>query len=379
MRLGVSALLLLLAGCAAPAFPPDDAASGHDARLPSSLDVDLHEHVLNITMPEGQPTMLVALNVTEESWVRPHLGAPAPGGYRKVSATADTYWALCPWVKSTGLADGFHYVVLPFWLESSSLVAAAPFLPMWWSRDADGGACVSGTSWNNQDAAISADAPHAGTLVLLIAVAPDETAGAQAGDPPPFEFTVGLGTRVCPDDDTAWCPPDAAVPAEPIARASLGLAAVWDTYEGSEACDECGFQIEDARTRVGTALEVGSLRLTREGSVERGVTMALAGSALRPGGGPPGRSALTARLSSDEILIESTCADDQGNHAIAFVAPHRYPISFTAEYDLLGSRGFRAETLEIPVDVTALGWVVQRYAGLAWGATGQANMCAEDA
>jgi len=53
--------LWALCSPAAPRPPPRATPT-----LPIAVDVDLHEYVLNITMPDGQPTLLVALNVAKD-------------------------------------------------------------------------------------------------------------------------------------------------------------------------------------------------------------------------------------------------------------------------------------------------------------------------
>lgn len=316
-------LSLLIAGCAAPTAPRDD-AGGADAALPSSVDVDLHAYVLNITMPEGQPTMLVTMNVTKDMWVRPFAGGYGLGS--SAPAENPAYWILCPWVKSYGLPNDVHYHVLPFWLQGRTLDLAVSFVRNFADTTAaeglgpgNDGRCATYES-TDRPLSIAADEPLDGKLVLLLTAKPDEeyqTSGVQGDQIPAFSIVTGIARATCSDDATSSqsmrrCPPDQEQEVEPTLRGGVPVYSFHNALE-RKPCDDCGFVISDQRTGI-SAAAVGSLNVNRTGAVAHGVSFAYlvvgwANPLIHPpDGGVPGNSRFEATLSSDDEAVNATCA-----------------------------------------------------------------------
>ncbi len=360
------ASVLFLAGCGSPATTRDDPAASEPA---NSLDVDLHEYLLNITMPEGQPTMLVALNVTKDMWVRPF------AGMGMMQATDPTFWVLCPWVRSFGLRPDVHYGHFPFWLDQSTLTAAThsqDWQDGW--GDADGGHCAALTHTYGRRAAIASDQPFDGTLVLILAARPDrmtfprvETADAV----PEFHLVVGIARAACPTDAAALCPPSKEVRADPLVRAGMLVDAHYNTQ--GPACDRCGFDIRDNTTRVettpqaGGAFSVGTLSASRTGDIANGFTIARADS--------NGPTEVELQLFGEGTPIRASCTGDLYGY-VWILASHQTALTMLANFDMKATPFWGIAMKQIPIDLAALGWTfsptiqIETYRPILTGTTG---------
>lgn len=340
---------LFLSGCAAPATPKDD-ATRPTAAIPSSLDVDLHDYVLNITMPEGQPTMLVALNVTKDMWVRPLIGIPGA----RVPATDSRAWVLCPWVKSFGLSGGAAWTSAVF-LQVGTVTkpSGATDTVDRIQDDSTGGICVGSVGWEASVYSVSANEPINARLWVLITARP--TSGAQIATSwvsPEYRLHVGIGARLCQNDSGAtYCPPETSASASPMAR---GGPPIFREFVDGKPCNDCGFKIDDRRT-----LNRGTIRVERATDVRIGITAATAGF---------GTNAVAMEVSADNRTASIRCTDRSGNGWANMVVGHLTGSAVRATFDETGAKGnlagsvdavlgfavgLRLRVLEIPINITA--------------------------
>ncbi len=374
----MAGVVILLAGCVAPAATPDDASDAAPA-LPNSLEVDLHEYVLNITMPAGQPTMLVALNVTKDMWVRPYVARQGgPEGPR-----SEAFWTICPWVQVTGLLSGFSVLAMPFWLEEGVLRPAAHEMLRWELRGGDGGVCVGAFSEAQRSSAVAADAPRDATLVLLLAGFPDVLQAPDAAKTVPgFGALVGVGRTVCADEfrGASFCPPGDEIAAAPdlrggrtvVSRYVDHLPAYGSVTGLPSECHDCGFVIQDDRlqpapdTAIAPGPASGRVAATRTGVLARGIIYAHAGIVIdfKPGIGDVAASLQTFGIE----IVRGECADEShsGNVVVDLVASSVEPIEFAAHFNLTGSKNFEVRLDEIDLDPSKLGWRIHPVVAAAY-------------
>ncbi len=341
-------LSLILAGCAVPAATRDDEGT---PPIASAADVDLHDYVLNITMPEGQPTMLVTLDVSPDMWVRPFIGAPTPLGYRNTPATQQpTYWVLCPWVASEGVADGALTVTFAFWLDAERLVPAGALA--YANDDEGGGRCAGSVFYDTRVMSIATNEPFAGSLALLVTMENGVTTFPRpANEPPsaPVRLSVGIATKPCDRDfGSYYCPPDEAVAVEPLLRGGMPLDAY---HTDSTPCNGCGYQIDDRRD-----LGAGNVHVTRTGEVTQGLTFVYASY---------GTNAVVAQLTTDGEVTNLSCSDVAGNSWLHFLASHNTPAELQLDFDIRGIRpagSFDVDMIEIPIDLRVTGFTLEPYA-----------------
>lgn len=363
MRPAAAVLALLLSGCLATG-PATDAEPPSPPAV-TSLDVDLHEYLLNITMPEGQPTMLVQLNVTKDMWVRPIEGAACSiDGVCKTwledlptwPASAP-FWTLCPWVRSVGLPDGWVYRAFAFWENTSVLrPAARAWADRAWT-DADGGHCATGVTRNLPYGTIASELPRNGRLVLLLAAVPAASSPVSADEGtwvnPSFHFMVGVARKRCQTESGWFCPPAAQQEAVPLLRGGVPVATMRDV---GQTCVDCGFIIRDNRTPSGAPV-LGSVTIGRTGIVGPGVSVArvLAFANAGPASPTGGRATLEMKLEEGARRAEATCENTGTQMVLALLAGHTTHPRFSATLDGVGPWEYRVWMLEMPLDADSIG------------------------
>lgn len=362
---------LAFAGCAAPTANQEGGRDGaEDADLPDTLAIDLRDSLLDITMPEGQPTMLVALNVTKDMWVRPRLGTGA--GADPIAAPIGEhaeYWVLCPWARSFGLPDGHWYHGVPFWLEDATLTLASERIPLPPGtdglRDDSGGVCLTKAYGPDRWSAVAADEPRDGVLVLLLAVngIPERFPREEPAAPTPeWRLLVGIASEACPastDGAAPFCPPTPETRAQPLARAGLALYAgadldcpepcVGDEEDDTPPCPEaCGFTVEDGRMRAANVPLTGRVELSRVTDTARGLAYALASAASAP---------FQASLRAGSTEASGACDTPVDNQAVQILLAHDEPAELRMSVDFAKPNlvGFGAFLVEIPLDLAHIG------------------------
>lgn len=356
-------IVLLLAGCAAPAATRGDDAPGAGASRPSSLDVDLHEHVVNIPMPEGQPTMLVALNVTKDMWVRPNVGESLFG--TNTPAEDLRFWYLCLWTRSSGLAQGVAgYVAFAFWLDEGRLVTATQAQPRAGMAgygeqevltDDSGGRCYDATESMNRGKAIAAEAPREGTLVVAFGARPDAIG---AWDPPAsspsFQVELGIGRRCDDAGSSYFCAPASSIAAEPLLRGPVASQGTYDTFwDPAAECDGCGFEVEDDGGTLGPVRK-GALTATRVSPVPIGISI-VSGSVGAGSGGALVAATMVLGVDVDGERTEGVCEHPPGG-GLEVVAFHERALEIDARFEETGGASATITTLTMPLDIRALGW-----------------------
>lgn len=110
----IIAFAALSAGCAAPASTRDAAGA---LPIPSAAGVELHANALNISMPAGESSLVVLLNVTKDMWV--HWKTP-------VLKAEDAAWTVCVVVQPVGIGPGNRVKWAILELSDSTLTSANP-------------------------------------------------------------------------------------------------------------------------------------------------------------------------------------------------------------------------------------------------------------
>lgn len=341
-------LALVLAGCfSSPASPNDSDAS---PALPPSLDVDLRDYALSITMPEGQSAMLVALKITQDMWIRPvscdvpfYVGSPADGCL--VDGPQADYWMLCPVVITRGLPAGAHYVVIPFWLgpEGELTLAVQHLRPV--ERTDESLGCIEGEVGLRVNR-VARPFPQDGVLTILF--------GAVGMGHGSFDVQIGIGMSSCPADSTIPCLPQALRDAEPWIR---GLTPAHAERGYGEECIECGFEINDGRTPAGAAGVTGTVVIKRAATSPGilwidianvpyvGAGYAVAGSS----------SEMTVRLAQNDTMIEATCFSRITQGVIGLLAQFQGIGTMEANLAVSGPRDFRARMYDFAVPLSNVG------------------------
>ncbi len=340
----------MLAGCAAPAATRDDQAAGADAALPRSLDVDLHEYLLNITMKADEPTMLVALAVTEDMWGHPTVGVYNEDSRHEVASS----WVLCPWLDRQGLLPDDQAQVLFFWLNGTVLEAAtrAPLRRGFVGGSWDGGYCGAGTTTDYSESWIATHTPHAGTLVAIATTIP----GDAAGPFPEWSLQLGLAT---PCGSGTWCPPDEMKNVEPLERG--GPRVVRELHAWGPDCADCGFVVDDRTQQVDApaicattgrqpcAVWTGTLSVE---AVPRSTT-----GLVRVDGFYNGPSAVMTSISQDAANLQIECRDPSFGFTTGFADAGSQP-TLSVDLTLHSAVVWGVIVQETPIDLAAHGWSV---------------------
>lgn len=367
MRSAVVALVaIVLAGCMAP-----DGERDTDRTLgPQSIEVDMRRSVLNITLLEGKPTVVVTLSITEDLWIHPHYGA---GLVEPFAAEDASRWVLCPWTRAYGLPPDVQHRVIPMWEEEGKLTAA--MTGSGWGVPAGDG-CDALHESPVRYGSIEAAQPHDGTLVLLVTAAPllssnegsyRDPRSAHPSTAPSFQLIVGVATQRCTDDvaNADLCPPAHEVDVEPTYRA--GDPEFSRYYGEGDPCDDCGFDVVDSRTLAEVAAEAGKLTFTARHRVGQGITLALGGSgAGQDVRGAPiqtagtGRIVMDALLAADRPLAEVHCEENTNQASVAILAEHSSAPRLDIAFDVVSSgRRYALSMLTVPIDLGAMGWALE--------------------
>ncbi len=352
-------VVLLLAGCAAPAATRDDSAT---PSVVGSLDVDLHDYVLNITMPAGPSTAVVVLNVTKEMWVHPYLYDQ--GQFIAGPATTDSEdWVLCIHATSRGLAQGNQYGLMFLELKGTTLSPAS--VPTGYPRtDQTSGTCVAPVWHSNglpkRDAIRSAE-PRDMQLAVVAWVGPtwyEFSPEAETKNILPWNLKLGVATESCikPDGASSYCGPGSAWATEADARGGAPSLWLYDSYAG---CHDCGFEIEDHRQAAAGA-SAGSVTGRREGpgpALTYYFAYAYASSETTPNSGLVSATQVRMTLEADGKTANAECTLPPTPHAKVVVANHG-PAAVVATFEDAGRNRLFLGAREIPIDLNAMGWTL---------------------
>lgn len=359
----------VLAGCVAPITRNDGAAPG----LPSSLDVDLHDHRLNITMPAGQPSIMVTLNVTSDMWIRPHFPGKPFGAFPSAPAPVnslrdDSFWTLCPRVQAVGLAGDVNWVAYPFWLKETHLVPAYGLIAAQNPGNSTASSCVGVPVTLAREFTIRANVPFNGTLVLLLA--------AQVSDPLPgesqafsaaFRFLVGIATD-CKDDSAKLCVPAPEVPAQPAIRGGLPVQASQFSERDGNVCQACGFEVNDQRSQT-AGVPNGKLSAIRRTDDAPGLTFVVI-QQFRTGVPADLSVAVspmldaTLDLRTGDASVVNQCSEPGAPSIWAIISHHRRAV-LNASFDSTGGMDWYAAMTDTPLDISQAGWTMQATA-IGW-------------
>ncbi|MGQ0534478.1 MAG: hypothetical protein ACT4PT_00190 [Methanobacteriota archaeon] len=334
------------------------------AALPNSLDVDLHETLLSITFPVGQPTALVLLNVTKEMWVRPSVSNPA-GSPSEVPLRSEAYWVLCPWVQSFGLEDENEYWLRFFWVEGDRL-EWAHYMGATGGRDGDGGHCATwvedpypgappGSFLDARQVSIAAAEPFDGTLAVLVVAragaltasgtgAAERSDGDAPVDAPEFRVLLGIAREACADDAGDLCPPSGQRSASPLLRAGPSVfgACAWYSIDAAPCR-----AFERRSPPLDAPLSVGGWSAARGSLLQGGLVSAFA----RHHG--PAEFKLYSETVEGPRTISCVTGDAAGWAGI--LAPTEGPTRFHVAMNSTGW-GWAISLFEIPIDFHEAGF-----------------------
>lgn len=351
---------LALAGCVTPAATP------RAEDLPSALpgvEIDLQQALLAVPIDPAEPTLVVALRITRDMWIRPHTTGPTGEG---IPVEQADHWVLCPWMRTSGLPEGSRYLVVPFWLEGSVLRPAMRLLVH--ARDADADA-TSGTCATRidtiptteatasshldvRDVAITAVDPFDATLVLIVspAIAPQD----------PGELLVGVAVEKCPDSEVEPCPPGSSLAARAVQQARGSSWAACGRGAEFERFGCVGFDVQEALPPVAGA-QAGRVVLSNTSLTE--VALRIGSATLIGVGenrlayiqedGQRGAACQTRGFSLGRMMRVGAGATD-----------------FVVSFDLAAGASVLAQAVEIPLDVRAVGWTIEEPPAAFSGSVG---------
>lgn len=360
---------VLLAGCAGQAPTTSPAATLRKPTVPEMTSLDLHAVRLNVSVPSGQPTSVVALGVTEDMWVRPFVGAF--GGTTPVQA-ADS-WVLCPWVEPVGLPEDVLYKLFPYWLDGDHLTPAIAVQIGPWLRASEGAGCAKWVTRLDGRAEIFADEPRAGTLVVIVATRPEKPLpfDARAMHTPEFHLRIGIARELCPGQEaqtapetSRLCPPDAEVPALPLQAAGLTTFAMHDTSTGP--CDGCGFEVEENLATVPVPPPAGPVY---SGTARATSTVPLDGGMILAGAAYTELGRVAVTLGDGAEALHGACGD-RNDGLVLILSAHDRPVTVDVTAEVTGLY-WGAFLWDIPVHLDQLGWTVEPQVS-TWNYAGEA-------
>ncbi len=357
--------ILLIAGCAAPAAPRDD-AGGDASALPSSFGVDLHTSQVNISMPAGNSTAVVVLNVTKDMWVA------APMDFQP--AQNPQWWGVCVVVQAHGLLETGIIGVVAMRLDEGRLVPFAPrsneFKPREYGNSTSPG-CYKGANIEERTdprLGLNAMEPFDVELVILLG-AVSGTASPDTKALAPFHIAIGIGTKPCPQTAfnpqgtlpfQTWCAPSDLVEAVPLQRGHVGRAhfstdGTVCELSGPFVGGCTGFEVDDRRNQVGP-FSSGTIRLVRNASAG-GLVFGYIFVTSSSGPGVQGINDVRVSAKFEDAPAAVECRGIEST-SVGLMGWSDTDAALAAETTAQGDIRVRAYSWEFGLDAPALGWTV---------------------